>query len=243
MKNFVVAVAVLVCTAPQAFAQTADQVTTYVAVAGTPVGALPPLLTNTLINRLQNGGSLAVRYGNLGRGDFNANMNAFGLTGILPAGLGSSFRLTGGVLLSNNETPLVDDPAGRLMLSVGGDLRLIGSTMGTTATSPLWTVSLDGELGYGNRDPGRFISGYVGAPIALVQRGNGMQFVPFLTPGFAFAQTSVNGSSNSGSMLMVGGGLGIYNTESSVVINVGAQHSFVQGSRTLLGLNVMIGGK
>ena len=54
-------------------------------------------------------------------------------------------------------------------------------------TAPLLTVSLDGELGYGNRDPGSYISGYVGAPIALVARGSGMQFVPFITPGFGFA--------------------------------------------------------
>lgn len=221
-------------------AQSVDELGTYVAISRTPVGALAPILTNTLINRMQNGASLALRYGNLASGDFNFANHAFGVTGILPAGLGSSVRITGGV----NMTDCSDcDPD--LMLGIGGDLRLIGKTMGNVATSALWTVSLDGELGYGNLNPGTAISGYVGLPIALVQRGQGMQFVPFITPAFAFAQTSgqLALASTSGSGLMLGGGLGIYNTESSVMINVGAQHSFVNGARNTIGINVALGGK
>jgi hypothetical protein len=42
---------------------------------------------------------------------------------------------------------------------------------------------------------------------------------------------------------MVGGGLGIYNMESGVVINVGAQHSFMNGARNTVGINVLLGGK
>jgi hypothetical protein len=225
-------------------AQTANEIQTYLAISRTPVGALSPMLTSTLIDRAQNGASLVVRYGNLARGDFNNSANAFGVTGIMPAGLGSSLRLTGGVVMPDRNSPLLaDQPSGELMLGVGGDIRLIGSTMGTTATAPLWTVSLDGELGYGKLDPGTAISGYVGIPIALVPRGQGMQFVPFITPAFAFAQASEGGSSSSGSGLMLGGGLGIYNSESSVIINVGAQHSFINGARNVIGINLLLGGK
>lgn len=221
-------------------AQSLDDVRTYVAISRTPVGALAPILSNTLINRLQNGASLALRYGNLASGDFNFATHAFGVTGILPAGLGSTVRITGGVNVADCGSC---DP--ELMLSLGGDLRLVGSTMGNTATSPLWTVSLDGELGYGKLDPGTAISGYVGVPIALVQRGQGMQFVPFITPAFAFAQSSGQPllASSSGARLMLGGGLGIYNTESSVMINVGVQHSFMNGARNTIGVNVALGGK
>jgi hypothetical protein len=184
-----------------------------------------------------------LRYGHTGEGDFNVNSNAFGVTGILPAGLGSSLRVTGGVILTDQNSLASNQPAGQLILSGGGDLRLIGSSMGETATSPLWTISLDGELGYGNRSPGTFFGGYVGAPIGLVQRGTGMQFSPFITPGFAFARTSANGSSEGGAGMLLGGGLGVYNSESSVVINVGAQHFFMRGSQTTIGINVLFGGK
>lgn len=224
-------------------AQTLGEVATYLSTMRTPVGALAPMLTNTLLNRAQNGASLALRYGNLARGDFNENTNAFGVTGILPAGLGATVQITGGVLLTDKTSLVADQRAGELMLGVGGDMRLMGSAMGSTSTSPLFTLSLDGELGYSNADPGSFFSIYVGAPMALVQRGTGMQFVPFLTPGFSIGKVSSNGASESGSGLMIGGGLGIYNTESSLIINVGAQHSFMNGARNTFGINFLIGGK
>ncbi len=226
-------------TAPLA-AQSLDARATYIAISRTPVGALAPMLTSTIINRMQNGASLALRYGNLASGDFNFANNAFAVTGILPAGLGSTLRITGGF----NDTDCIDcDPD--LMISGGGDIRLIGASMGTTATSPLWTVSLDGELGYANRNPGTTISGYVGAPIALVPQGNGMQFVPFITPAYAFAQTTGQPlqDTQNGAALMIGGGLGIYNSESSVMINVGIQHSFMRGARNVIGINIALGGK
>lgn len=219
-------------------AQSIDEIATYITILRTPVGALAPVMTNTLLNRLQNGGSLAVRYGNIGSGDFNATTRTLAVTGILPAGLGSNFSITGGV--SKADCPGCD---ASLMLGVGGDLRLTGMTMGTSSTSPLFTVSLAGELGYGRVDPANFFSGYVGLPIALVQRGTGMQFVPFITPAFAIARASGSAGSESGTGLMLGGGLGIYNLLTNVTVNAGAQHSFMNGARNVVGINVTIGGK
>jgi hypothetical protein len=219
-------------------AQTPGELATYLATMSTPAGALAPMLTNTLLDRAQNGASLALRYGNLASGDFNPASNTFAVTGILPAGLGSSIDLTGGVITSD-----CTGCKAELMLGVGGDMRFMGRTMGNTSTSPMFTLSLDGELGYSSADPGSFISGYVGVPMALVQRGTGMQFAPFLTPGFAVGQFSSNGTSTNGSGLMIGGGLGIYNSDSGVIINVGAQHSFMNGARNTIGINVLLGGK
>jgi hypothetical protein len=219
-------------------AQTPAEVATYLSVMRTPAGALAPILSNTLLDRVQNGASLALRYGNLASGDFNVASNAFAVTGVLPAGLGSTVDLTAGVITSD-----CTDCKAELMLGAGGDIRLMGSTLGNTSTSPMFTLSLDGEIGYSHGDPGSFVSGYVGAPLALVQRGTGMQFAPFLTPGFAIGQVSANGNSTNGSGIMIGGGLGIYNAESGLVINVGAQHSFMNGARNTLGINVLIGGK
>jgi hypothetical protein len=239
MKMSLLIVAVLVAgTSTAVAAQSTSELTAYQAAINTPSGALAPILTNTLLDRLQNGASLAFRYSNIQEGDLNLSSNAFGLTGILPAGLGSSVSLTAGFVL-----PDCDDCSARLMLGAGGDVRLFGTSLGSLAASPLFTLSVDGELGYGNRDPGSFFSGYVGAPLALVTRGEGMRFVPFLTPGFVFAQESVNGDSNSGTGTMLGGGLGIYNMLSNVTVNVGAQHFFTRGTRNVVGLAVTIGGK
>jgi hypothetical protein len=71
-----------------------------------------------------------------------------------------------------------------------------------------------------------------------------MQFVPFITPAYAFAQLSAQGIYiKPGSAMMLGGGLGIYNTDSNVIINVGAQHSFMNGARNTIGINLLLGGK
>ena len=238
MKKHILVVAGALMTAGLARAQTLNERAMYLSVMRSPAGALSPMLTNTLLDRAQNGASLALRYGNLASGDFNPSANTFALTGILPAGLGSSVNLTGGVITG--------DCAGckaELMLGVGGDLRLMGSTMGNTSTSPMFTLSLDGEIGYSNADPGSFVSGYIGVPLALVQRGTGMQFAPFLTPGFAIGQMSSSGTSTNGSGLMIGGGLGIYNSDSGVIINAGIQHSFMNGARNTVGINLLLGGK
>jgi hypothetical protein len=230
-----VAAAIVPCAAG---AQSLEDQATYLATMRTPAGALPPMLTNTLIDRAQVGASLALRYGYLGRGDFNPATHAVGVTGVLPAGLGSLVNVTAGVLAGD-----CDGCNAQLMLGLGGDIRLVGATLGNVATSPMFTVSLDGEIGYSNADPGSFVSGYVGAPVALVQRGSGLQFVPFLTPGFAIGQLSANGESTSGTGLMVGGGLGIYNLLSGVAVNAGTQHSFMNGARNTVGINVIIGGR
>ena len=230
---------VMAGTVGNAGAQSAEQVATYTSIRRTTVGALTPMLTNTLLGRIQNGASLGLRYANLPSGDFNAVNHAVAVSGILPAGLGSSLRLTAGF----NVTDCSDcDPD--LMIGAGGDMRIFGSTMGTTPTSPLWTISLDGEFGYGNRNPGTFLSGAVGIPIALVQRGEGMQFVPFFTPAYAFGRSSGTGlTTTSGAAFVIGGGLGVYNTMTGVVINVAGQHTFMDGARTVIGINLLLGGK
>jgi hypothetical protein len=239
MKNIsLVAGLLLAAGAATLRAQTLDEVLTYGAIASTPVGALPPMLTNTMIDRLQNGASFAVRYGHLDGSDFVPAIHGIGVTGILPAGLGSTITVTGGMTIGD-----CDGCKAELMLGVGGDLRLTGMSMGTTSTSPLFTVSLAGDVGYGNADPGSFFSGYVGVPVALVQRGSGMQFVPFITPGFSFARTSSGSETSSGSGFMLGGGLGIYNSLTNVTVNVGVQHVFISSAQTMIGLNLIVGGK
>jgi hypothetical protein len=215
-------------------AQSQNDAIAYAGMMSTPVGALSPVMTNTIIDRLQNGASLGLRYGHLSR-PFSS-INSIGVTGVLPAGLGSTLSLTAGVSACSG-----CDAA--LMLGGGGDIRVYASPFGTTSTSPLVTVTLDGQLGYAHASSTDFISGYVGAPIALVARGTGMQFVPFLTPGFGFAQISGGGSSGSGSIMMLGGGVGVYNTASSVSASVGFQHPFITNGKTMIGLTLTLGGK
>ena len=239
MKRLLILSVITAAIAAPVGAQTASEAAAYTAITLTPVGGLAPMLTNTLIDRAQNGASLALRYGHLPSGDANVKNEAGAVTAILPVGLGGTFSLTGGV----NVPDCTGCNAG-LMLGVGGDYRLLGSAMGNMASSPLWTISLDGELGYAKRSDATLTSLYIGLPIALVQRGQGMQFVPFITPALAYGKFSADGVDISpASAMMLGGGLGIYNTDSNVIINVGAQHSFMNGARNTIGINLVLGGK
>jgi hypothetical protein len=223
-----------------ALGQSTADVAAYRGIMLTPVGGFSPLMTSTLVNRLQNGASFAFRYGHEGSGGLNGsqNLNNFGFSAILPLSLGSTASLTAGAI--------VPDCSGcHTKLTLGGeaDMRVYATPFGMSSTSPLITISLDGQLGYTNRDPGSFFAGYVGAPFALVVRGTGMQFVPYLTPGFGFAQEAQDGSSVSGALFMIGGGLGIYNKDNSVMVSVGFNYVFASQAQTMLGLMVSVGGK
>lgn len=245
MRKLILFVASLSLAGPAAAAaQSLDDVGTYAALTRTPAGGLPPMLTHMLIDRMQNGVTLGLRYGHLQEGDFNSTTHLGGVTAILPLGLSSSLSLTGGAVFSDETTVLGGtESVARLMLGVGGDARLVGATMGAGPTATLWTVSVTGEFGYSARNPGSFISGYLGLPVALVPRGTGMQFVPFITPGLGFGQSSTSGSSAGGAAFMLGGGLGVYNSDSNVMLNFGAQHVFKDGSQTMIGLNLLLGGR
>jgi hypothetical protein len=236
MTKHLIGAALLACVAAPLRAQSRNDIIAFVGMMNTPVGALSPVMTPTMIDRLQNGALLALRYGHLSSNGLTSATNSVGVTGVLPAGLGSTVSLTGGI------TTCQGCDAG-LLLGVGGDIRLYASPFGTTATSPLVTLSLDGQLGYSHVSATNFFSGYVGAPVALVGRGVGMQFVPFITPGFGFAQESANGASDSGTIFMLGGGVGAYNKASGVSLSAGFQHPFISNGKTMIGLTLTLGGK
>ena len=69
-----------------------------------------------------------------------------------------------------------------------------------------------------------------------------MRIVPFVTPGFGFGQFTGEGSP-SGSALMLGGGLGIYNRSSSIALSFGFQYLGVRDASTQIGLNLVLGGR
>ena len=241
--SLVLALAAATAIRPAA-AQSRDDVIAFQALVSTPVGALPPMATRTMIGTMQQGASIAVRYGYLGAVPGNGSSgNNFAATVILPAGLGSSLSLTAGAV-----SQYCGSRAGcgsKLMLGGAGDMRLWSSAMDRTAASPKLTVSLTGELGYAQRSPGSFISGYVGVPVALVgdtRPNRGLQLVGFLTPGFGFANITGAGAANgSGSRYMLGGGVGMFNTASSVMVDAGFQYVGIDNGKTLFGIGVILG--
>jgi hypothetical protein len=239
--------AVLLLPASRSAAQSLDELGAYAALAGTPIGALPPVMTSTMLATLQRSMQFSVRYGYLRGypdaatgGGFDVGANNFAATVTLPMGLGSTVSLTAGAWY-----PTGQNYSSHLMLSAGGDYRLGSGPISDAPTSPALSVSLSGELGYGRPKDESLWSASVGAPIAIVTRGEGMRIAPFLVPaiGFGTRNTAVDDQSRSGVRWMVGGGVGFYNPASTLSINLGFHQAFISGSSTLVGVVFSIGSK
>ncbi len=226
-------------------AQSRSDAAARAALVLTPVGALPPFVTSTIQGDTQNGAALGLRYGYLsGPSDF-LNENNVGISAILPFGLGSTVTLTGGFFSQS-----CDECDLGLMLGIGADKSLGDMAMSGGRDASRLHFALNGEFGYGQPHDatfsrGSFMSGEVGLPISLVSGSRArdeMRIVPFITPAFGFGGTR-GPNSSSGTALMLGGGVGIYNRSSSVALSFGFQHVAVENSGTLIGLALVLGGR
>lgn len=231
-------------------AQTLDQQAAYGAVIGTPLGALTPLMTSTIAGGVQSGVELGVRYGWQAKvvsatssttfelRDVRANN--FGVSAIMPLGLGATLSATAGAWY-----PSCTGCDRHLMLSVGADTRIGSVALGPTPASPLFILGVNGELGWGNPSQGSLLAASVGVPLSLVQQGEGMRIVPYVIPALTFGSqyTSGGGGTYSSTRPAIGGGVGLYNSASTLVVSFGFQYVALQQAQATYGLNVQIGGK
>jgi len=226
-------------------AQTEGQAVAAAALQLTPVGALPPLATSTLQAEVQNGVALAIRYGYLSSSGGGPNANNGGATAIIPLGLTGTVSLTGGVFSYN-----CDGCKPGFMAGIGADRRIGDMVMGTGRDGARIQFAVNGELGYGqpqgaSTSDGSFVSGAVGIPISWISGSRArdeMRIIPFVTPAFGFGTFNGNGSP-SGSAVMLGGGLGIYNRSNTLQLSLGFQYIAVRDAATQIGLALTLGGR
>lgn len=231
-------------------AQTADQYQAYVAMVGTPIGALPPIMTSTIAGEFQRGMQFALRYGYMsdlsvpvGGGRYaraHIGANNFAGSVIFGSGLGSTLTLTAGAF-----NPSCSGCSTKAMVSAGGDMRLGSSALGPTPASPLFTVNLNGELGLAGAEHGHYTTGMLGLPLALILRTPGLSVAPFVTPEFGFGNATYDATFNdahySGSRVGVGGGVGVYNPASTVALNFGFQWINVPRTTAVYGVSLRLG--
>jgi hypothetical protein len=221
---------------------TANEILTYFATVGTPVGGLPPIATSTILGEPQSGVALALRFGHVNASPGITSLNNFGASAVLPLGTGSTLSLTGGF-----SAPTSGSTA--LMLAIGGDTRLGSMAVSADRGSSHVDFALNGELGYGKPTDATLWAGEVGLPISLVP-GPGprdaLRVVPFLTPAFTFANFDSDDPrvvSQSAVHFMLGGGLAFYNRTSPLEVSLGLQYVAVNGSNLQFGLSVVLGGR
>jgi hypothetical protein len=236
---------VVVAATAVAGAQSRSDAAVRAALVFTAVGALPPFATSAIQGEAQRGAALGLRYGYLSAPNEFTSENNFGISALLPFGSGSTLTLTGGLF-----SPSCDRCDLGLMLAIGADRALGDVPMSSNRDAARLRFALNGELGYGQQSGatlsnGSVVSGSVGIPISLVSGSrvrNEMRIVPFITPAFGFGGIR-GGDSPSGSALMIGGGIGIYNRSSSVALSFGFQHVAVEDAGTLFGLALVLGGR
>jgi len=233
----------------------------YLALSITPPGALPPLVTRSMLGPASTGTSagstalrpqLAVRFGRAtyetdSPGE-NVHANTYAVTGMLSAGEAATLSGTVGIL---DPTCAQSDCDGQWIFSVGGDLALAGAQLGAESGSPRLTMGVNGEIGYTKKNDIDGLGLTAGVPIALVTSSGGMKVVPFLIPAIGYGRSKVDvGEQQYGAMrFLLGGGVSLLNIASALSVNVGFQKIFFSAdtgfgtisSRTLFGVSATLG--
>lgn len=224
-------------------AQTGDA-RALIVLRATPIGALTPSMTPAMISRRLNGMQLGLRYG--WHDEEGITTQAVALSGILGVGMASSVALTAGV---SDADCGPCSPA--LMLGIGGDMRVIEMGDVVAGGSSL-SVAVSGDIGFAQLKPGdeTGLALGVGAPVTLTFAAtpDGMRFAPYVTPVFGVGSTSLGCSGlgeceESGTRLVLGGGIGVWNPLTSISASLGINHVFADGANPVFGVNVQIGGR
>ncbi|MFI5228591.1 MAG: hypothetical protein ACHQWU_05955 [Gemmatimonadales bacterium] len=231
-----------------AAAQSSGDVTAYFALLSTPLGGLPPIATNTILDEPHNGAAFALRYGHVGGDDVTSAFNNFGATAVLPWGTMSTFSLTGGIAHTSFDDGFTSSSNNSLMLSAGADTRLGDWPLSAARDAAKIVFGVNGELGFAKPPGGTVWAGSVGLPISLVssrRRRDEMRFVPYITPAFGFGDVSSDDTnrSDSGTRFLIGAGIAIYHRSNSVAVNAGLQYIPISGGHTQFGLGLVLGGR
>jgi len=217
------------------------------ALRASHLGALTPLMTPSMIRRTVSGAQLGIRYGLMD--EQGQRTHAIAGSGILAVGLASSVTLTAGVTDSE-----CSGCAPGLILGLGGDMRVF-ERADVVASGSTFTIAVGGDFGYAaqasNTDQSALALG-IGAPMTLVFGGNreGMRIVPYFAPVFGVGQVNdviciadPCDKSPSGTRVVLGGGLGIWNPISSISASVGVNQVMINSARPVFGVNVIVGGR
>lgn len=233
-KRCLIAMLAVLVPAADAAAQMPDRdVSAYLALIWSPVGALPPMVQGFDIGARAAG---SLRYGHLtASGDDDASFNNVGLTLELPVAYGSArTSVTISRASSNCETC-------NAAIGIGTDVELIVAS--STPSAGQLTVSVKPGLGFaigsGNLDFSLFTA-HVGLPVAL-RTDAAVSFMPYLVPGVGYGMVSGTGESVGGVRAMLGGGVRVQSDRSGFGGMLGFQKVFISGGGTLLGVGVTYG--
>lgn len=211
-------------------AQSQSAIAGYLALASTPAGAVPPIVKSWMLAdpAIVPGVAVETLWGHFtgNQGSLDAFTSAISLpfaSGDADAELGLGF------LKASCEEGLC---GGYLMASTGVEGRVLHAHVGESTL----TLGVSGHVGFAKPSDASLWSLWANAPLSLaIGSQSGVQFVPFVSPGFGWGQVAGDGTSTSGSRFMLGGGLGVLSAKTGIGITIGAQRVLIDGGRTLFG--------
>jgi hypothetical protein len=231
MRNTsVLTVAFAIAIASPAPAQSADA-SAYAALLATPVGALPPMLSNAMLGRPAVLPSLALQYGHISFR--NATANTFGGQLAIPLLARASIGVD--AAYQNYSCPNANCD-GHFLGGLSAQVRLADLALGSYADVARITVGFDGEAGLGKSSGDNAYSLTAGVPIALVSGPPTIRVAPFITPGIGYGHLSGDTTSTGGARFILGAGIVFQSTMTGLGVHIGVQKVFITNGDTMLGV-------
>lgn len=236
-KASAVVTAVILFAAPGSVqAQSSGDVAAYFALSTTPLGGLPPVLSNLMLELPSSVAQFNFRYGRLSE-DGGVAFNNFALGADLITG--SRVALNGTLGMSSPSCPSGSDCKSHFMVSGGAEGRLIATPIGDSPNGARFTLGVDGALGYGKPEDANLLSLTFGVPVAIVATSGNYKIAPSIVPGIGYGRLSPSGADAESSTLpTLGAALAIMSTTNGFGANIGLHKTFVDNGKMVFGFSL-----
>lgn len=222
----VAAATMLVASATTARAQDPGAVVSYLALATTPIGALPPALSSSMLGGKTEGWGVQTRYGHISADEAIHNIGV----GVDFSALRGNVGITLGYAM-----PQAEGADSYMLVGAGWQSRLASSDLGAAKLN----VGVQTDVGYSKPvQDVTALSAAVSIPVAFVAGSGSWSYAPFLSPGFGYGRLSAAGESESGTRFMLGGGLALNSPARGMAFNVGLQKVFIEDGEMQFGIGL-----
>ena len=228
IRTWCLAAAVICAPVSRLIAQSQSAAVGYLALVSTPTAGVTPVAKQWMLADPAPGIGIETQWGHVSANGGSINTFTAGVTMPLAAGH-ADVGISGGYL-----KPSCD--AGSCSGYAVASAVVEGRVLQTHTNAATFTVGLSGRVGFAKPSDATVWSAAASLPLSLAMGSpKGVQFVPFVSPGFGWGHMSSGSDSQSGTRFMLGGGVGVMSATSGIGSTVGAQKVLIQGGKIVFG--------
>lgn len=228
------AVALGVIGTSPAGAQSAGDDAAYFAIVSAPQGAVPPILSEPMLDRVMRSMDVALRYGHVALD--GGSLNSYDVRLGFPLGAKAMFGVNAGY----QDLSCRGRCDGHVIAGANIEGRLTSMLVGRGADAAKLTIGLNGEAGLGRRTDITVVGFTAGLPIALLAGTPTLRIAPFLTPAIGLGHVTNDGDGETGTRFLLGGGVTFESLTSGIGANVGFQKVFLDQGKTMFGVSLVL---